>query len=234
MYSELEKKIKYEFKDKKIIETAMTHSSLSNETIESKLGSYERLEFLGDSVLNMLVTDYLFFKYPKKHEGELSKIRAFLVSEKTLAKISKKLSLNSFLKINKGAKNINLGQKKSVLADMFESVVAAIYIDGGIEKAKEFCIRYISQNVETAVSDYEDSNYKSKLQEIIQKEKKHSVSYVVDEITGPAHDLTFFMYVEIAGRKFEIASGKTKREAGQLAAKNALKELSSSKKNKKI
>ena len=173
----LEKNLQYEFKDKNLLKTALTHSSFANES-KVNLQSNERLEFLGDAVLSVVVSEYIFSNYPNLPEGKLSKLRASLVCEKTLCKFSKKLDVGAFLFLSHGEKNCNGASRDSILADAFEAIIAAIYLDSGLNSAKNFILTFIRKEVDSnSVLDSRD--YKTLLQEIVQKNKGEVITYVL-------------------------------------------------------
>lgn len=217
----LEKNLQYEFKDKNLLKTALTHSSFANES-KVNLQSNERLEFLGDAVLSVVVSEYIFSNYPNLPEGKLSKLRASLVCEKTLCKFSKKLDVGAFLFLSHGEKNCNGANRDSILADAFEAIIAAIYLDSGLNSAKNFILTFIRKEVDSnSVLDSRD--YKTLLQEIVQKNKGEVITYVLVDESGPAHNKTFCMDAKINSNTVGHGVGKSKKEAEQMAAKEALK-----------
>lgn len=202
----------------KLYETALTHTSYTNETKED---NYERLEYLGDSVLQLVVTDYLYKKYPDMLEGEMTKVRAKYVCENANYQYSTSLGLNEYLKLGHG-EEINGGKNKvSIVADIFESFIGAMYLDSGYEITKEFIYKVVINKIETGnVLVYED--YKSLLQEYIQSDKRSLVYTVISE-TGPGHHKVFTVNVSIDGIIYGTGTSSTKKEAEQEAARNALK-----------
>ncbi|MBR1779217.1 MAG: ribonuclease III [Clostridia bacterium] len=218
--SRLEENIKYNFKNKKLIETALTHSSFANESKKNEK-SNERLEFLGDSVLGLVVSDYIFLNCPELPEGKLSKLRASLVCEKTLCKFSKDLHVGDFLKLSHGEKNSRGNERPSILADAFEAIIAAIYLDGGLLEAEKFILRYIIPEFENQ-NLIEFKDYKTMLQEIIQKNKSETISYVLKKECGPDHNKHFEVEVRLNSNVVGKGGGKSKKEAEQQAAREAL------------
>jgi len=220
-YTKLEEKIAYEFKDKKLLCTALTHSSYTNECMVDKPECYERLEFLGDAVLELIVSEFLFKKMPEKREGALSSLRSQLVCEQSLSRLSRELGIDEFLLLGKGEEAGGGRNKNSILCDAFESVLGAVYLEGGIEAAHRIVEREI-------LSKYEDlivRNYKSELQEMVDSlDTKPGVDYRILEESGPDHDKIFKVGVYIGGVIRGIGVGKNKKEAQQLAAAAALED----------
>lgn len=220
MLEELEKNIGYNFSDKIYLKIALTHSSYSNES-NGKLKSYERLEFLGDSVLGIVTSDYIFKNCPELPEGDLSKLRASLVCEKTLCEFSKKLDVGQYLRLSRGEKRSGGENRSSILADVFESITAAIYLDGGLEAAKKFILRFIEQEIKSPhLKSMRD--YKTDLQEIVQKNPEDKIEYVLVDESGPDHDKSFIVEVRLDENVIGRGVGKSKKEAEQKAAKEAL------------
>lgn len=215
-----EDKIGYHFENTRHINIALTHSSYANE-VRGRLESNERLEFLGDAILSLVVSQHIFISYPDYPEGELTKVRAWLVCEKSLCEFSKKIDMGNFLKLSHGEKNSGGSNRPSILADAFEAVVAAIYLDGGLDKAREFILRFIVESIENPrVGGFKD--YKTMLQEIVQQNKSESLRYVLVSETGPDHDRHFVVEVHLNSNIIATGSGKSKKDAEQQAAKAAL------------
>lgn len=171
----IEKIVNYEFKDKSLLEEALTHSSFAN---ENKVNSYERLEFLGDSLLEYIVSDYIYLNFPNLPEGKLTKLRAMLVQEKTLANILNELGISEFILLGKSLKKYNL----SMACDVFESIIGAIYLDGGMEKAREFVLKFLIKDIENIDKIVQNSvDFKTKLQELLQGEGK-TIEYVKESV----------------------------------------------------
>ena len=217
----LEKNLGYKFKDAFLLVTAITHSSFANES-KKELKNNERLEFLGDSVLSVIVSEYIFKNYPNLKEGKLSKLRASLVCEKTLCRFSKKLDVGSFLLLSHGERNCDGANRESILADAFEAIIAAIYLDGGLNEARNFVLRFIKKEIDNK-SNFLLNDYKTILQEIVQKNKGETINYLLIEESGPAHDKFFKMEARINSNKVGIGFGKSKKEAEQMAAREVLR-----------
>lgn len=215
----LQEKINYNFKDISLLEHALTHSSYANEHSDEFL-SNERLEFLGDAVLGIVTGEYLYTNFPKLPEGELSKLRASLVCEQSLFTFANTIDLGKFLILGKGEANSGGNQRPSILADAFEAVIAAIYLDGGMENAKKHILRFIKN----ALTEHRESfhDYKTQLQEIVQKNKEEQVSYVLVGETGPDHDKRFEVQVRLNSNVIGKGEGKSKKQAEQEAAREAL------------
>lgn len=211
--------IGYSFKNPELIERALTHSSVANTRLESN----ERLEFLGDSVLGLTVCDYLYREF-EILEGEMTKIKSTVVSRKTCASIVREIKLHELLML--GGDMTDPDQiPSSVAAAVFESMIGAIYIDGGFEPASKFILEHILSYIETAMSNQHQENFKSLLQQISQRETGCMPQYVLLDEQGPDHSKCFEVAVEIAGRHFASAWGRSKKDAEQVAARKALEAL---------
>ena len=220
MVEELESKIGYTFKNRKLLKIALTHSSFANES-GGKFVSYERLEFLGDSVLGIITSDYIFRTFPHLPEGELTKLRATLVCEKQLCVFSQELGLKKFIKLSRGERQCMGQNRPSILADVFEAICAAIYLDSGMEEAKNFVLKFIVPAVKNPkIQNAKD--YKTDLQEIVQKHPGETIEYVLIKEEGPDHDKKFTVEAKISNNPVGRGSGKSKKEAEQHAAKAAL------------
>ena len=216
----LEERLGYKFKNIKFLETGVTHSSFSNETKEH-VPYNERQEFLGDAVLSIIVSDYIFENYTKLPEGELTKLRASLVCEKSLCGFSNELELGSFLRLGHGEELMGGRERPSILADAFEAVLAAVYLDGGIEPATKIVLRFIKKALEH-VENAAFKDYKTLLQEIIQKNPEERLTYVLVGESGPDHDKRFDIDVMLNSNVIGHGIGKSKKTAEQHAAKEAL------------
>lgn len=219
-YDELQKRLGYKFKEKKyLLERALTHSSFANES-KGKEKDYERLEFLGDAVLELVVSDYLFRNNKDISEGELTKTRASLVCETSLSNISRKIGLGEFLRLSKGEENNRGREHSSVLCDVFESVVAAIYLDGGFKSAQRFILSMLREQL----GSKQDEDYKTQLQEAVQEKlrDKARLSYEIVSETGPDHAKYFYVHVRRGSKVIGRGEGKSKKQAEQNAAKEAL------------
>ena len=221
----LEERIGYNFKNKKLAETALTHSSYANELHakgNSDVVCYERLEFLGDSVLSIITSDFLFEEYSMLAEGDLTKIRAASVCEGALYEYSKSFGAGEFLLIGHGEELTNGRDRRSILADVFEAILAAIYIDGGYRFAKNFALPYVSKKIAELTSVGGSEDCKTMLQQLVQQNKGDILEYVLVGEEGPAHDKSFFFEVRLNNNCIGKGSGGTKREAEQQAAREAL------------
>lgn len=230
MYSELEKKLGYSFVNKEIIMQAFKHISLVNEEKKDVIGSNERLEFLGDAVLEIVVSELLYKKYPKMLEGDLSKLRASLVCESSFAIIARELNLNKYIKMSKGEMLGKGYERDSILADAFEAVIGALFLDcnGDIAIAKGVIIKLIEPKITEEKTSLENWDYKTKLQEVIQSYSQVPLEYKIVRAEGPDHDKTFVVDVYHENRFLGSGEGKTKKDAQQKAAKFAIDKLKSS------
>ncbi len=218
--NELEEKIEYHFKNQGYLKTALTHSSYANET-KAAGGSNERLEFLGDSILGVVVADYLFKNFPDLPEGDLTKKRAALVCEKACCGFSKQLDIGKHLLLSHGEQNSGGRTRSSILADAFESVIAAIYMDGGMEEARKFILRFVLPLLQTA-KPKAFKDYKTALQEIIQQNPEERLEYVLIGESGPDHDKHFTVEVHLNSNVIGKGGGRSKKEAEQQAAREAM------------
>lgn len=212
--------IRYYFHDKHLLLEALSHSSYTNEKRKSR-NSNERLEFLGDSVLSIVVSEFLFHKYPNLPEGELTKLRASMVCEKALHVFAQEIHLGEFLLLGKGEEHTGGRERSSILADAFEAVIAAIFLDGGMDAAKRHILRFIPENPEEE-KPIGFRDYKTQLQEIIQKNPEEKVEYVLVDESGPDHDKAFQVEVRLNSNVIGKGVGHSKKVAEQLAAKEAL------------
>lgn len=218
----VEKIINYEFRDKGLLKQALCHSSYSNENRKSHIKSNERLEFLGDAVLELVVSEYLFKNYSNMPEGELTKFRASVVCEATLSKRTKELNIGKFIMLGKGEKANGGSSRNSLLADIFESIVGAIYLDSDLETVKKYIITNLKPAIKQLEHKFRIIDYKTYLQEIFQSNSKETVKYrIIDEI-GPDHDKQFVAEATHSGNQLGQGIGRTKKEAEQNAALNIL------------
>lgn len=217
---ELMTKIGYQYKNPRLLEDALVHSSYANEGKHIR-ESNERLEFLGDSVLSIVVSDYLYRNHPEMPEGELTKLRARLVCEKSLAKYASQLGLPDALLLGKGEEKGGGRSRPSINADAFEAVIASLYLDGGMEAARTFILYFVIPDLK---EDEEPSfdDYKTQLQEIIQQNPEERVQYVLTEESGPDHDKRFTVEVHLNSNVIGEGTGRSKKEAEQRAAREAL------------
>ncbi len=218
--SALEKKLGYKFKNLNILAHAMTHSSYANDS-RGKLGSNERLEFLGDSVLGIIVSTYIFVNCPMYPEGDLTKLRSSLVCEKTLSKFAKSINLGDFLMLSKGEKVCGGNTRPSILADAFESLIAAIYLDAGMDEAEKFVLRFVKKEL-TSSKPKPFRDYKTELQEVVQKNPQEQLSYILVSEIGPDHDKHFVTEVHLNHNVIGKGGGSSKKESEQQAAREAL------------
>ncbi len=217
---EFEEKLGYSFKDKSLLELALTHSSYANENKLKK--NNERFEFLGDSVLGFVTAEYLFTEYKNRPEGEMTKLRAAVVCEKSLFKFAEQIDLGKYILLGRGEDSTGGRNRPSVVSDAFEAVVAAIYLDGGMEAVKPYILRFIKDAVKREAS-FKDN--KSLLQEEIQKVKGNTLTYEEVGEEGPDHDKTFIFKVSLNGEVIGEGKGKSKKEAEQNAAGSALEKI---------
>jgi ribonuclease-3 len=217
---DLEKKINITFNDKSYLKLALTHKSYSIENNSENNLNNERLEFLGDSVLSIIVSTYLYLKYPFSQEGDLSKYRAKIVSKEYCYYWAEKLDLGSFLFLGKGEEKSKGRERISNLANSFEAVLGSLYLDQGLEVTRKFLLDYLELEI-IDISELKD-DYKSKLQEILQKIYKYTPIYTVVSESGPAHNKTFKIEVKIADKVIGYGQGNSKKQAEQLAAQDAL------------
>lgn len=217
---EFEGRLRYTFKNKNLIIEALSHSSYANEKKKSR-HSNERLEFLGDSVLSIVVSQYLFLHFKHLPEGELTKIRASLVCEKSLHEFAKQINLGDYILLGKGEENTGGRERPSILADAFEAVIAAVYLDGGIEAATDYILRFVPDDIDS-IRSAAFSDYKTVLQEIIQKNPEEKVEYCLAGQSGPDHNKAFKVQVCLNSNVIGTGKGKSKKEAEQMAAKEAL------------
>lgn len=215
----LEEKLNYNFKNKKLLELALTHTSYANENKNNS--SNERIEYLGDAILEFVTSEYLYKTYPKLSEGEMTKTRAYAVCETSLAQIANRYSFSDFLLVGKCETKINGKYRDSILADAFEAVIGAIYLDSGIESVKDFILK----NVVGAIEDYikhGGKDYKTRLQEKLQVNGDVKIEYKLVEEKGPDHNKSFVSEVYCNGSFLGRGEGKSKKEAEMEAAKQAL------------
>ena len=215
-----EENINYEFKNKEYILEALTHSSYSNEN--KNYAFNERLEFLGDSVLSIVISDYLFKKETKLPEGELTKIRANIVCEESLSEVSKDIHLGTYMLLGKGEEATGGRERISILADALEAVIAAIYLDGGIEYARKFILTYMEKIINDSIKGKIFRDYKTCLQEVLQSNGENNIWYKLIEEKGPDHNKRFVMEVGINDTVLGVGEGKSKKDAEQVVAKCAL------------
>ena len=223
MIKDLETAIGYRFRNISLLQNALTHSSYANERWHNSLLSNERLEFLGDSVLGMLVAEYLFRTFPDRPEGELTRMRADMVCEQTLAAAANKIGIGEHLLLGHGEERFGGRNRNSILADAMESVIAACFLDGGIEAALKVVQRFIL--VEVPVTKLHNVDYKTQLQELVQQKKNQVLTYTLTGESGPDHDKKFDVAVSLNGKVVGSGSGSSKKRAEQMAAASAIEKL---------
>ena len=223
MLKDLEAVIGYKFRNISLLQNALTHSSYANERWHNSLLSNERLEFLGDSVLGMLVAEYLYRSFPNRPEGELTRMRADMVCEQTLAAAANRIGLGQHLLLGHGEEQGGGRTRSSILADAMESVIAASFLDGGMEAALQIVRTFIF--VEVPVTKLHNADYKTQLQEMVQQKKNQTLAYELVGQSGPDHDKRFDVEVSLNGVVVGFGSGSSKKRAEQDAARAAIEKL---------
>ena len=223
MIKELETAIGYRFRNITFLQNALTHSSYANERWHNSLMSNERLEFLGDSILGMLVAEYLYRNFPDRPEGELTRMRADMVCEKALAVVANQIGLGSHLLLGKGEEQGGGRNRESILADAVESVIAACYLDGGMEAAEKFVKTFVLTRV--PVTKLNNADYKTMLQEMVQQKRNQVLSYALVGETGPDHEKKFLVELTLNGTVVGRGEGTSKKRAEQDAARVAMESL---------
>ncbi|MEI3597089.1 MULTISPECIES: ribonuclease III [unclassified Oceanobacillus] len=227
--SELEQQLQINFKQKSLLHQAFTHSSYVNEHRQEEFSDNERLEFLGDAVLELGVSQYLYSTYQQMPEGELSKLRASIVCEPSLENFARDLQFGEYLLLGRGEEQTGGRDRPAILADVFEAFLGALYLDQGYEKVLEFLGEHVFPKIKIGAFSH-GMDYKSKLQEFVQQDKNQKVTYEVVEEKGPSHDREFLVHVSINGKTIGEGLGRSKKEAEQRAAKLALDQLNGPKK----
>lgn len=221
---ELEQKIGYVFQNKHLLETALTHSSYANERFHDSSESYERLEFLGDSILGHITAEFLYRQNPPIPEGRMTRLRAELVCETSLHQIAQRLGLGQAMRLGKGEERTGGRERPSILADMVESLIAAMYLDSGsLQEPRRFIMEKLLDHAD--LGEHHVTDYKTELQELVQRKPNQYITYEMIRQVGPDHDKTFTFRVAVNGVPAGEGSGKTKKEAEQMAAKQALEAL---------
>ena len=215
----LEENIGYKFTNKKLLQNALTHTSYA---YEHGIQSNEKLEFLGDSILEFVSSEYMYNKYTNLKEGEMTKVRATVVCEKSLYKIATMHNFSDYLYLGKSELMTGGKKRPAILADSVEAVIAAMFLDGGLEPAKKFIIENLKDEIEIATKHVGEKDYKTVLQEELQKNGDVKIEYKIIKETGPDHDKTFEAQVSLNGKKLATGVGKSKKEAEMQAAKKAL------------
>lgn len=219
---ELEKSIGYVFKNKELLNRALTHVSYAN---EHQVESNEKLEYLGDSILEFLSSKYLYLNFPKLKEGELSKARAAVVCEESLYKVAKKHEVNKYIKVGHSEMASNGNEKSAILADSIEAIIAALYFDGGIEVAEKFIIENLKEAMKIACENVGMKDYKTVLQEKLQVNGNIDIEYRIIDEKGPDHDKIFVAEVSVNGKVLADGEGSSKKHAEMQAAKKALENI---------
>ena len=220
----LENNIGYKFKDKNLLINALTHTSYA---FERHIESNEKLEFLGDSILEFISSKYIYNKYPNLKEGEMTKVRATVVCEDSLYKIAKKHNFSDFLYLGKSEKANNKEVRPAIMADSVEAVIAALYFDAGLEEAERFIVENLKDEIEVASKHVGEKDYKTVLQEILQQHGEVKIEYDIIKEEGPDHDKTFTAQIKYNDKPLTIGIGKTKNSAQMEAAKKAIEEIKS-------
>ena len=218
----LEEAIGHTFRNKELLKIAMTHASYAN---EYNCESNEKLEFLGDSILEYVSSDYIYQKYPKLKEGEMTKVRATVVCENCLHKIARRLNFSDFLQVGKSERLNHGNTRPAVMADSVEAVIAAIYEDGGINQAEKFILNNLKVAIEQESKNAGEKDYKTVLQEELQKNGTVDIKYIIISENGPDHDKSFIAEVRLNDNCLARGVGKTKKEAEMQAAKQALENI---------
>ena len=221
-YEKLEKSLNYAFENRDLLKEALTHSSYRNENRRYKGRDNERLEFFGDSILGFIIAEYLFENLKNLPEGALTKFRAKIVCEETLSEIALKISLGDYIRFGKGELITGGKERPSILADAFESLIAAIYLDSNIENARAFVLEMLKDKIKMAIQGNLILDFKTALQELVQRGGSAEIAYNVVEEFGPDHNKTFVIAVEVDGVLLGQGKGKNKKEAEQNAVKNAM------------
>ncbi len=221
-FEKIEKEIGYEFKNKQLLETALTHTSYA---YENKKQSNEKLEFLGDSILEFISSEYIYHNYPNLKEGEMTKVRASVVCEDSLQKIAKMHNFSDFLYLGKSERTSQKEVRPAIMADSIEAVIAAIFLDGGLEEAKKFILNNLAESIENATKNIGQKDYKTVLQEVLQKNGNVDIEYVIIDEKGPDHEKVFTAEVKFNNKILAIGEGKSKKQAEMEAAKKALENI---------
>jgi ribonuclease-3 len=222
---EIQRRLEYRFRQPRLLREALTHKSYLNEVRGSEESDNERLEFLGDAVLDLVVSEYLLHAFPEAAEGELSKLRARLVSEKTLSRVAEKIGLGGQLRLGRGEMKTQGRSKPSILADALEAVLAGVYLDGGLDAAVTCVKAAFSDELASCDRSLAKGDFKTDLQEICQREFEMLPKYRTIRETGPDHEKLFEVEILIGGERYGVGIGKSKKEAEQMAARQALEQL---------
>lgn len=220
--------IGYDFKNENLLVEALTHSSFANEMKEEDIRHNERFEFLGDSVLSLVISDYLFENHKELAEGQLTKIRSKIVCESSLGECSRGMKFGHYMRFGKGEELTGGRERLSILADMMEAVIAAIYLDGGIEPARDFIFKFMMKTVEDAIEGKVFLDYKTHLQELVQINKSNRLKYEVIKEEGPDHSKVFHTHVKLNEKVIGLGKGRSKKESEQSAARAGVQALKES------
>ncbi len=220
--NKLEKEIGYKFKNIDLLKKAMTHTSYS---YENKIESNEKLEFLGDAILEFVTSKYLYNRYPKLREGEMTKVRAAVVCEKSLYKIAMMHNFSDFLYLGKSERTSQKEVRPAIMADSIEAVIAAIFLDGGLEETKKFILNNLAKPIENATKNIGQKDYKTVLQEVLQKNGNVDIEYVIVDEKGPDHEKVFTAEVKFNNKILATGEGKSKKQAEMEAAQKALENI---------
>ena len=220
----LEEKLGYRFRDRGLLRTALTHSSYANEKHSDQTQSYERLEFLGDSILGLVTAEFLYAHEPALPEGQMTRLRAELVCEASLHQVALGLGLGECMRLGRGEEHSGGRERPSILADMVEAVIAALYLDGGMDEARRFIMERLLQDAEIGEA-HRGADYKTELQELVQQKPGRVISYEMTGESGPDHDKQFSVRVLLNGQPVGTGSGTSKKRAEQAAARAAVAAL---------
>ncbi|HZK01812.1 MAG TPA: ribonuclease III [Anaerovoracaceae bacterium] len=220
--ADFQKMIGYEFQNPTLLKEALTHSSAANEKHSEDLNCNERLEFLGDAVLDLAVSRYLYDTMIDLSEGELSKLRSLVVCERSLSDCGQRLKIDEFIDLSRGEELSGGRKRPSIIADAVEALIGSVYLDGGFDAATSFVITIFNETIKKALSGELYKDYKTEIQELLQSKGKTDIKYVVDREKGPDHNKTFYISLWCHGIKLGVGEGKSKKEAEQNAAKAAL------------
>ncbi|EUJ33445.1 ribonuclease III [Listeria floridensis FSL S10-1187] len=224
IWEELQESVGFSFKELSLLQTAFTHSSYVNEHRKEHLKDNERLEFLGDAVLELTVSDYLFKKYPDMAEGQMTKMRAAIVCEPSLVEFADSVHFSKYVRLGKGEEKAGGRTRPALLADVFEAFIGALYLDNGLQKVIQFLERIVFPKID-AGAFLETVDYKTQLQEIVQRDRDVLIEYDILGETGPAHNKAFEAQVIVNGQVLGRGTGRTKKQAEQNAAEFAVSKL---------
>lgn len=219
---EFQNTLNYRFRNTELLKNALTHSSYVNEGQRVNICNNERLEFLGDAIFDAIISEFLYNTLDSVEEGQLTKLRAAIVCERSLAECSKKLNVGKYLRLGRGEDNSGGRNRNSILADAMEAVIGAIYLDGGWEVTRRFILRTFAQTIDDAISGKLFTDYKTSIQEKLQSKGEADIGYVLTKEEGPDHDKVFYIDLHYNGAIIGSGSGRSKKEAEQNAAKQAL------------